>query len=90
MNATVVPFLLIFLRNTRLYAKADGVRPGFRFWMRFLWVVFVSPGFWRRCMPLFLSYYLPGFDPRNSDDAALVMKGRDWIAREMPAAGAAG
>jgi len=89
MNATVIPFLLIFLRNTRLYAKADGVRPGFRFWMRFLWVVSVSPGFWRRCMPLLLSYYLPNFDPRNSDDAALVMKGRDWIAREMPAAGAA-
>jgi predicted metal-dependent hydrolase len=88
MNATIIPFLLIFLRNTHLYAKTDGVKPGFRFWMRFLWVVSVSPGFWRRCIPLLLRYYLPGFNPRNSDDAALVAKGREWIAREMPAAGA--
>lgn len=34
-------------------------------------------------MPLVLKYYLPNFNPRNSDDAELVRKGRDWLAREM-------
>jgi len=86
MNATIVPFLFIFLRNTRLYAHTDGVKTGPRFWLRFLWVVAVAPGFWRRCFPLFLSYYLPGFDPKNSDDAELVRKGRAWLEQEMPPA----
>jgi len=86
MNATIVPFLFIFLRNTRLYARTDGVKTGLRFWLRFLWVVAVAPGFWRRCFPLFLSYYLPGFDPKNSDDAELVRKGRAWLEQELPSA----
>ena len=89
MNATVVPFLLIFLRNTRLYARTDGVKTGVRFWLRFIWVVFFAPGFWRRCMPLVLKYYLPGFDPKNSDDAELVRKGRAWLYQDMPPAAAA-
>ena len=86
MNATVIPFLLIFLRNVRVYVKTDGVKPGVRFWARFVWVLFVSPGFWRYSVGPFLRYYLPGFDPRNSDDAELVRRGRDWLAREMPEA----
>lgn len=83
MNGTIIPFLLIFVRNLRIYARHDGVKTGFGFWMRFLRIVLVSPGFWRRCMPLVLKYYLPNFDPRNSDDAELVRRGRDWLAREM-------
>lgn len=85
MNATIFPFLVIFLRNVRIFARTDGIKTGIRFWLRFLWVVFVSPGFWRRCMPLVLSYYLPGFDPKNKDDAELIAKGRAWLAEEFPA-----
>jgi hypothetical protein len=35
-------------------------------------------------MPNVLRYYLPGFDPRNSDDAELMRKGREWLANDMP------
>ncbi len=34
-------------------------------------------------MPLVLKYYLPNFDPRNTDDAELDRTGRDWLARAM-------
>jgi predicted metal-dependent hydrolase len=84
MNATLFPFLVLFLRNVPIYAKADGVKTGLRFWLRFIWVTLVAPGYWRRCMPNVLRYYLPGFDPRNSDDAELMRKGREWLANDMP------
>lgn len=87
MNATLLPFLFLFLRNVPIYARADGVRTGPRFWLRFIWVVFVYPGYWRRCLPNVLRYYLPGFDPRNKDDAELMRKGREWLAADMPPAG---
>lgn len=84
MNGTIIPFLIIFLRNVPIYARADGVKTGVRFWLRFFWVVAVSPGFWRLCMLQFMRYYLPGFDPRNSDDDELIRKGRAWLAADMP------
>lgn len=87
MNATVIPFLLIFLRNVGVYVRADGVKPGVTFWSRFVWALFGKPGFWRYSVGPFLRYYLPRFDPRNADDAELVQRGRDWLAREMPDAG---
>lgn len=86
MNATIFPFLILFLRNVPIYMRTDGIKTGFRFWGRFFWVVFVSPGFWRRCFWPLMRYYLPGFDPRNSDDGELVRKGRDWLARDLSTA----
>ena len=94
MNATIIPFLLIFLKNVRLYARADGVKTGLRFWLHFANLLFISPGFWRKCLPLFARYYLPGFDPANKDDHALVRKGRAWLyaefSRDAAAVGKAG
>lgn len=91
MNATLIPFIMIVVRNARLYAKTDGVKTGFRFWMRFIWLVMFAPGYWRRCALPSLRYYLPWFDPRNSDDTQLVRKGREWLAEAIkdlaPAAG---
>ncbi|WP_210163757.1 metal-dependent hydrolase [Azorhizobium doebereinerae] len=84
MNGTLLPFLVIFLRNVPIYARADGVKTGLRFWLRFIWVTLGYPGYWRRCLPNVLRYYLPGFDPRNSDDAELMRKGREWLANDMP------
>lgn len=84
MNGTLFPFLALFLRNVPIYAKTDGVRTGFRFWWRFFVVTMIYPGYWRRCLPNTLKYYLPGFDPRNSDDQQLMRKGRDWLAANLP------
>ena len=84
MNGTLFPFLALFLRNVPIYAKTDGVRTGFRFWWRFFVVTMIYPGYWRRCLPNTLKYYLPGFDPRNSDDQKLMRKGRDWLAANLP------
>lgn len=84
MNATVIPFLFIFLRNIRLYARADGAKTGPGFWLRFLKVMFGRPGYLRLSLRPFLSYYRPGFDPKDVDDRDLIAKGRAWLAREMP------
>lgn len=91
MNATLVPFLFITLRNMRLFAQAEGVRTGPRFWLRMARLVLIEPGYWRRCMPQVLKYYLPWFNPANRDDDALIRKGRAWLYREfsdLPAAAA--
>ena len=89
MNGTLFPFLALFLRNVPIYARTDGVKTGFRFWCRFFWVTMVAPGYWRRCLPSVLRYYVPGFDPRNSDDQELMRKGREWLANNLPPAPAA-
>ncbi len=83
MNSTIALFLFIFLRNVPIYLRTDGVKPGFRFWCRFFWLTMIAPGHWRRCVPMMLSYYLPWFNPRNSDDADLVRRGREWLEKEL-------
>ncbi len=82
-NAVAWTFLVITLRNLTLFAKVDGVKTGPRFWARLLWVLFFAPGYWRKCAPLVLKYYLPGFSPLNKDDHELIRKGRDWLYREF-------
>ncbi len=82
-NAVAWTFLVITLRNLTLFAKVDGVKTGPRFWARLFWVLFFAPGYWRKCAPLVLKYYLPGFSPLNKDDHELIRKGRDWLYREF-------
>lgn len=86
MNTTLLPFVVIFLRNVRLYARRDGARTGLRFWLRFAHVLFVRPGFWRLGLPLILAYYRPGFDPRSAEDMPLIEKGRAWLAAALATA----
>lgn len=83
MNGTVVGFILISLRNIRLFAKHDGISTGPGYWWQFLKVLFINPGYWRRTILPFLSYYRPGFDPRRKDDLDLIERGRAWLEREM-------
>lgn len=82
-NAVAWTFLKITLRNITLFAKGDGVKTGPRFWARMLLVLFIAPGYWRKCAPLVLRYYLPGFSPLNKDDHALIRKGRAWLYDEF-------
>ncbi len=82
-NAVAIKFLMITLRNLRIFAKTDGIKTGPKFWLRLVWVLFFSPGYWRKCAPLVLKYYLPGFNPANKDDHELVRKGRDWLYKEF-------
>lgn len=83
MNAVLAPFLLIFLRNVRIYVRADGVKPGFRFWAKFFWANFGKPGLLRHTAAPLLRYYTPWFDPRNGDDSKLIARGREWLDREF-------
>lgn len=83
MNATIVPFLLITLRNIKVFARTDGIRTGPRFWLRLAGLLFLKPGYWRLCTPLVLKYYLPWFSPANKDDAELIRKGRAWLYSEF-------
>lgn len=89
MNAVAIPFLILFVRNVRLYVRADGQKTGPAFWLRFLKVMFGRPGYLRLSLGTFFSYYRPGFDPKQIDDRDLIAKGRAWLAREMPEAVAA-
>ncbi|MBP1851646.1 metal-dependent hydrolase [Rhizobium halophytocola] len=82
-NAVAAQFLMITLRNMRIFAQADGIKTGVRFWSRMVWVLFFSPGYWRKCAPLVLKYYLPGFNPLNKDDDELIHRGRDWLYKEF-------
>ena len=84
-NAVAWTFLKIILRNFALFAKADGVKTGPRFGARLVWVLFGNPGYWRKCAPLVLKYYLPGFNPVNRDDHALIHKARAWLYDEFKA-----
>ncbi|WP_162895062.1 metal-dependent hydrolase [Rhizobium terrae] len=84
-NAVAIKFLMITLRNLKLFARVDGVRTGPKFWLRLVWVLFFSPGYWRKCGPLVLKYYMPGFSPLNKDDHDLIRKGRDWLYKEFTA-----
>ncbi|MBR0556464.1 metal-dependent hydrolase [Ciceribacter sp. L1K23] len=95
-NAVCWTFLTITLKNLTLFAKVDGIKTGPRYWMRLLWVLFGKPGYWRKCAPLVIKYYLPGFNPINKDDHDLIRKGRSWLydefmsleaARSVPQAG---
>ena len=83
MNSTIVPFLVIYLRNTALYARRDGIGTGPRFWLRFAHALFVKPGLWTASLWSFLRYYRPGFDPHNADDAQLIGRTRTWLADEL-------
>lgn len=82
-NGVAFNFLIITLRNMKLFAKADGLKTGPAFWLRFLKVVFIYPGYWRKCAPLVMKYYMPYFNPLNKDDDELVRKGRDWLYKEF-------
>lgn len=84
MNSTAIGFLTLFLRNVRIYARNAGVKTGVRFWLRFARVLLVDPGYWRRSVLTFLTYYRPGYDPRTAEDRVLVEKGRAWLAAELP------
>lgn len=83
MNANIVSFLYIFMRNVPIYLRTDGIKPGFRFWFRFFWLTMIAPGYWRRCLPMIAYYYWPWFNPRNSDDADLIRRGREWLEKEL-------
>ncbi len=85
MNATLVPFIFITVRNIKIFAAGDGIKTGPRFWLRLVRLTVISPGYWRRCWPLILKYYLPWFNPLNKDDAELIRKGRTWLYGEFKA-----
>ena len=84
-NAVAWQFLMITLRNMTIFAKADGIKTGPIFWLKMVKVLFLSPGYWRKCAPLVLKYYLPGFSPENKDDDELIHKGRAWLYTEFQA-----
>lgn len=83
MNGTVFGFIVLLFRNVRLYAKSDGVPTGIGFWLKFLGVLLIDPGYSRLTAFSFLSYYRPSFDPRQKDDLAIIESGRAWLAQEM-------
>ena len=87
MNAFLAIFYGIYFRNVRVYAGNDGIKTNLRFWSRLLWTLFVSPGFFGRTLLRLMSYYLPNFDPRNSDDHQLVQTGRGWLDRDLATVG---
>ena len=79
MNMTLYTIARAYIHNLKLYAEADGVKPGFRFTMRCLRRMFISPGFILMGLPYFLKYYRPGYDPAGADRKGLVQRWRTLV-----------
>jgi predicted metal-dependent hydrolase len=88
MNKTIFFFTRFHLANMKRMLVEGGAKPGWRLNLRILHVALFRPGFFGRSLPLFLRYYLPGYDPRQSNDQVLIRKGRAWLAASY--SGAAG
>ena len=71
MNMTVYTLARAYIHDLKLYAEVDRIKRGFRFTMRFLRRMFVSPGLFMLGFPYFLEYYLPGYDPAGADRKGL-------------------
>ncbi|WP_350334663.1 metal-dependent hydrolase [Coralliovum pocilloporae] len=83
MNATLIVFVVTFIRNMRLMLKADGESTGLSFWAKLFWVSFVSPGYTRLGFIHLARYYSPWFHPSSETIDALIVKGRAWLEEEL-------
>jgi predicted metal-dependent hydrolase len=91
MNIVLVLFTLSVTRNMMTYVRTDGDRAGLSFWARYLKLLFVNPGFYRRSARYFLAYYRPRFDPARQDDSELLVQGRRGLeGAAMAASGCTG
>ncbi|MCX7373457.1 MAG: metal-dependent hydrolase [Alphaproteobacteria bacterium] len=90
MNIVVVKFAREALRNAHAMKRVAGIRPGWKSWSRFAWLMFGKPGwFWRYALIL-LAYYRPGYGRGHSGDNRLIATGRARLAellaqRQQPA-----
>jgi predicted metal-dependent hydrolase len=72
-------------RDTLDLLEQDGVRRG-EGRRRLLWYLYGKPGILRRIFPAWLSYFVPGFHPWNTDDRKLIERYEsDYSAAVMPA-----
>ena len=87
-SVVIILFVATVTRCVRSYVRTDGVRTGLRFWLRYLWVVLVRPGFLGRLgLISFLRYYWPGYRATARSYDALVLSGRRWLDCEMASDG---
>lgn len=78
-NGTVRDMLRFWCRNVADYARADGIKPGVRFWLRMAYALWISPGISRKALPTLLAYYKPGFRAESHYDQATIQRWRDYI-----------
>jgi predicted metal-dependent hydrolase len=69
--------------NMQSYTKHDARPSKWQFWLGFLRVLLVNPGYGRASFLMIMSYYLPWFDPDRQLDRALVKRGRDLLDHEL-------
>lgn len=87
LSLAVAGLAVVMFRNIMTYARNDGMKIGPRFWMRLFSAMFHHPGYIRYSAGSFFRYYLPWFDPNDRHDPELVRHGRQWLERELGAAG---
>ncbi|MDP2355558.1 MAG: metal-dependent hydrolase [Beijerinckiaceae bacterium] len=83
MNSVLVPFIVIYVRNSAIFARHDGLKTGPRFWARFARTMLFNSALRASSLGMLLRYYWPGFDPNKTDDSQLIERTRVWLAQEL-------
>ena len=64
---------------------------GIKMWAKSVWMLFCTPGYYRRVFYYYLKFYMPFFHPLKGDDGELVRQGRErldaMLNSEIPDAG---
>ena len=71
-------------KNMARYARKDGVKTDWKYWLRVGHMTFIQPGFIRRGAGNLFRYFLPGYHPNPKHYGKELEIGRKWIGRELP------
>ena len=83
LSGALVRIQLLIIRNFRAMARTSGVPMGARGWLRWAWMLFGKPGFFRAALLPLLAYYRPGYSGEWAADAELVRQGRAALAADL-------
>jgi predicted metal-dependent hydrolase len=83
LSGAVVRIQLLMIRNFRAMARTSGVPMGAKGWLRWAWMLFGKPGFFRAALLPLLAYYRPGYSGECAADAELVRQGRAALAADL-------
>ncbi len=75
---TIIFFAELAHYHARLLAARGILHKPWR-WARGLWRMWGSPGYFRRLIPAYLSYFRPGFHPDDHDATALLDAWYGWL-----------
>lgn len=73
----------ILFTNMHEMLRTRGLSTGLRSWATALWMMFGRPGYYRRGLAYYLSYFRPGFHPWRVREPAEAARWRDYFDRRL-------